>query len=133
MENQTQHSKPSEKPLEDRIDELMAETLKRYPGQGLMLAEAVPLYRQDWIEVAKEKGWGRFADAVIKARRESEFFPSMKQILERLPEPPPKHSDAVLAEIRELEQQRKAGRKFYGLADLAQEFKKLAESKKVSE
>jgi hypothetical protein len=131
MLEQTPQSKQSEIPLAERIKELMIETLRRYPAQAMMLADAVTAYEEDWLEMAKEKGWSQFADAVIRARRECKFFPVPAEILERIREPQPKGADAVLSEMRELQRQKDAGREFFGRADLAKEFQKLMDAKKV--
>lgn len=108
----------------------MQETIDYHPGQDL--GNAVPLYRRDWIHMAKTHGWLKFEAAVIQSRREHSFFPKPKDITDAMREPPD-NADNFLEELKDLQRRKAAGERFYGKADLAAEVHKLLESKKVPE
>lgn len=104
------------------IRELFKATKARFPQQVFEKETAEGLL-EDWRDLCQEVGWQRFETAVKRARTYGNFFPAISQIREMVPAPKQEAAD-IRRELRELEQRRDAGEKFYTLQDV---FKEVAQ------
>lgn len=108
----------------------MGKTKSRFPNN--MPADTWGAWMEDWQDLAKEFGRKRFEFAVRRCWTEILFFPKPAEIRERIP-PNMDGANEVTREMDELRRRRDNGEKFYSLADLAKEFNKMQDSKKVPE
>lgn len=122
-------SKPLTNSIRAQVKFLLQESLRRYPGQQYA-KETLQAWQEDWVSLAKEIGIDRFSEAVRRARSYSKFMPSVADIREYIPAPHLNDGEKWNAELKELIRRKKAGEKFYTLADV---FKEVARRIKTGE
>lgn len=117
-QNSTEHSRTSQNSnLRSEVRRLVLDSARRYPGQE-MSKESLQAVVDDWLVLADEVGLMRFTDGVRRTWQYCEFFPKPINIRELMPSPRMKDGERWNQELRGLEQRKRAGEKFYTLADV---------------
>jgi hypothetical protein len=106
----------SQTELSSEIRQLFRDTEIRFPNQK-MDAETKKAYLEDWRWKAGEVGFKRFELGVKRARSQGNYFPMICDIAPMIPDSASK-DEAWEKEFNDLVRRRRAGEKFYTIADV---------------